>query len=76
MSADVTFDIDEMMFCFVLNVDRKPAYANPVTPFNGPGATRSPFVTFGRRGRKAHRRRVTRNSAFHIFIPGILPACI
>ena len=32
MSADVTFDIDEMVFCFVLNVDRKPAYANPVTP--------------------------------------------
>jgi HK97 family phage major capsid protein len=35
LSSDVAFDTDELVFRFVLRVAGKPAYASPITPFNG-----------------------------------------
>ena len=49
VSADLAFDTDESVFRFSLRVDGKPAYASAVTPYNGTGITRSPFVTLAAR---------------------------
>jgi HK97 family phage major capsid protein len=49
MSADVGFDTDEMVFRFSLRLDGKPAYASPITPYNGSNTTRSPFIVLAAR---------------------------
>ncbi|WP_165220359.1 phage major capsid protein [Affinirhizobium pseudoryzae] len=48
LSAHVRFLNDELIWRFVLRVDGQPAFASPVTPFNG-GSTRSPFVVLASR---------------------------
>jgi HK97 family phage major capsid protein len=48
VSMDVSFDTDESVFRFRWRGDGKPAWASPITPYNG-GATRSPFITLAQR---------------------------
>jgi len=49
ISADVAFLTDEQAFRFTLRVDGKPSWTTAITPFNGSGLTRSPFVALAKR---------------------------
>jgi HK97 family phage major capsid protein len=49
LSVDVAFLTDEAVFRFVLRVDGKPLWASAITPYNGGGSTRSPFVLLAAR---------------------------
>jgi HK97 family phage major capsid protein len=44
VSIDAYFVSDQAAFRFVLRVDGQPAWASPITAYNGSGQ-RSPFVT-------------------------------
>jgi HK97 family phage major capsid protein len=48
VSMDVSYDTGESVFRFRWRGDGKPAWASPITPYNG-GVTRSPFVTLAQR---------------------------
>jgi HK97 family phage major capsid protein len=49
LSLDVDFLHFQGWFRFVFRVDGKPAWQTPITPYNGSGVTRSPFVVLGQR---------------------------
>jgi HK97 family phage major capsid protein len=49
LSVDVDFLDDQSVWRFVLRVDGQPAFASPITPYNGSSNTRSPFVTLASR---------------------------
>jgi HK97 family phage major capsid protein len=49
LSAHVDFVEDQAVFRFVLRVDGQPAFASPITPYNGSTSTRSPFVALATR---------------------------
>ena len=49
LSLDFYFVSDEAMFRWVWRLDAKPLISSPITPFNGSGITRSPFVALAQR---------------------------
>ena len=49
LSADVGFISDQSVFRFGLRVDGKPLWSSALTPYNGSGLTRSPFVALATR---------------------------
>ena len=49
MSMDVNFLTDQCTFRFVWRLDGRPLWKSPVTPYNGSGLTRSPFVALAQR---------------------------
>src|SRR5579862_996966 len=49
LSVHVEFLEDSSVWRFVLRVDGQPAFASPITPYNGSSNTRSPFVVLAAR---------------------------
>jgi hypothetical protein len=49
LSMDVDFASDTGAFRFVWRIDGSPLWSSPVTPWNGSGLTRSPFVALAQR---------------------------
>jgi HK97 family phage major capsid protein len=49
LSVHVHFLDDQSVWRFVLRVDGQPAFASPITPYNGSANTRSPFVALAAR---------------------------
>jgi len=49
VSMDVSYDTDESVFRFKWRGDGRPLWTTPITPFNGSGLTRSPYVILSQR---------------------------
>jgi HK97 family phage major capsid protein len=49
LSVEVEFLTDSSVWRFVLRCDGQPAFASPITPYNGSSNTRSPFVALAAR---------------------------